>query len=112
MKGLEGHRRTIAFAWTALAAGTFAWFGSQQFGSNMAFAGCPHFSPLASLLLGLVALALVAAGGFLSLRVWRSGTVEEARPFVAILGILTSGLLSVAIVLQTLAGLIIPRCFS
>ena len=109
---LDGDRRTIAFSWAALAAGAFAWFNSQQLGSNWAFAGCPSFSPLVSLLLGVLALALVAGGGFLSLKVWRGGTVEEARPFVALIGILTSGLVSVAIILQTLAGLIIPRCFS
>lgn len=109
---LDGDRKTIALSWTALAAGAFAWFNSQQLGSNWAFAGCPSFSPLVSLLLGLAALALVVAGGLLSLKVWRGGTVEEARPFVALMGILTSALLSVAIVLQTLAGLIIPRCFS
>lgn len=109
---LDGDRRTIAFSWAALALGASAWFDSQQYGSNLAFAGCPSFSPLVSVLLGLGALALVAVGGFLSLRVWRGGTVEEPRPFVALIGLLTSGLLSVAIILQTLAGLIIPRCFA
>jgi uncharacterized membrane protein len=105
-------RKQIAFSWAALAAGTFAWFNSQQLGSNWAFAGCPSATPLVHLLIGLVALALIAGGGFLSLRVWRSGSVEEARPFVALVGILTSGLLGIAIILQTLAGLIIPRCFA
>jgi putative membrane protein len=73
-------RRTIAFAWAALAAGTFAWFGSQQFGSNLAFAACPAGTPLAHLLIGFLALALAAGGGLLSLGVWRSGSVEGVAP--------------------------------
>lgn len=105
-------RKRIALSWTALAAGIVAWFGTQQFGSNHAFAGCPSFSPLESLLLGLLALALIAGGGVLSLRIWRSGTVEEPRPFIALIGMLTSALLAVAIILQTAAGMIIPRCFA
>jgi hypothetical protein len=109
---LEGDRKQIAFSWAALATGTFAWFNSQQLGSNWAFAACPTATPLVHLLIGLLALALVAGGGFLSLRVWRGGTVEESRPFVALVGLLTSGLLAVAIILQTVAGLIIPRCFA
>jgi hypothetical protein len=105
-------RRRIALSWTALFVGTAAWFGSQQYGSNLAFAGCPSYSPLAALLIGLLALALAAVGGFLSWRVWRGGEIEESRPFIALIGILTSALLAVAIVLQTAAGLIIPRCFA
>jgi hypothetical protein len=104
--------RRIALSWAALFIGAVAWFGSQQFGSNLAFAGCPSFSPLASLLLGLVALALAGFGGFLSLGIWRGGSVEEPRPFIALIGMLTSALLAIAILLQTVAGLIIPRCFS
>ncbi|MBV9929793.1 MAG: hypothetical protein JO013_02475 [Alphaproteobacteria bacterium] len=105
-------RRQIALSWTALFVGAAAWFGSQQYGSNLAFAGCPSYSPLAALLIGLLALALTALGGFLSWGVWRGGDVEAPRPFVALIGILTSALLAVAIILQTVAGLIIPRCFA
>jgi uncharacterized membrane protein len=104
--------RQIALSWAALFIGATAWFGSQQYGSNLAFAGCPSYSPLAALLLGLLALALAGLGGFLSLGVWRGGDVEESRPFIALIGILTSALLAIAIILQTLAGLIIPRCFA
>lgn len=109
---LEGDNRTIAFSWAALAASAFAWFGSQQFGSNHAFAGCPSYSPLEALLLGLLALGLSAGGAFLSWRVWRGGTIEEPRPFVALVGMMTAGLIAIAIILQTASGLIIPRCFA
>jgi uncharacterized membrane protein len=64
------------------------------------------------LLIGLLALALAGVGGFLSYGVWRGGDVEAPRPFIALIGILTSALLAIAIVLQTAAGLIIPSCFA
>ena len=109
---MSGEAKRIALSWAALFIGSFAWFGSQQYGSNLAFAACPSSTPLAQLLLGLVALAIVFGGGLLSWRVWRGGTVEEPHPFIAIVGVMTSGLLCVAIILQTAASLIIPRCFA
>jgi hypothetical protein len=45
------------------------------------------------------------------LNVWRGGDDEAPRSFVALVGILTSGLLAVAVILQGVAGLIIPSCF-
>ena len=109
---MRSDAKQIALSWAALFIGATAWFGSQQYGSNLAFAGCPSYSPLAALLIGLLALALAGLGGFLSLGVWRGGSVEEPRPFIALIGMLTSALLAVAILLQTVAGFIIPRCFA
>ncbi|MEA3063287.1 MAG: hypothetical protein QOJ94_3068 [Sphingomonadales bacterium] len=103
--------RDTLLAWTALAAGAFAWFGSQQLGSNWVIAGCSPGDGLFAFLISLVALALIVGGGFLSLGVWRGGGDEAPRAFVALVGILTSGLLAVAVILQGVAGLIIPSCF-
>jgi hypothetical protein len=108
---LARETRDTLLAWTALAVGAFAWFGSQQLGSNWVFAGCSPGDGLFAFLLSLIALALIVGGGLLSLRVWRGGDDEAPRSFVALVGILTSGLLAVAVILQGAAGLIIPSCF-
>jgi hypothetical protein len=103
--------RHLAFAWAALALSAFAWFGSHQFGSNLSFADCRASGALPVLLIGLVALALALGGGLLSWRIWRGGEAGEGHGFIALIGMLTALLLAVAIVLQTSASLIIPRCF-
>ena len=108
---LARETRDTLLAWTALAAGAFAWFGSQQLGSNWVIAGCSPGDGLFAFVISLVALALIVGGGLLSLRVWRGGDDEAPRSFVALVGILTSGLLAVAVILQGVAGLIIPSCF-
>jgi hypothetical protein len=104
-------RRQLAFAWSALAVGALAWFGGHQIGSNLTFARCDLSGGLSVAMVGLIALLLVALGFLLSLRVWRSGGAEEGRSFVAIVGMMAAGLFAFAILLQTVAGFIIPACF-
>jgi hypothetical protein len=104
-------RRQLAFAWAALGLGAFAWFAGHQLGSNLTFARCDLSGGLSVALVGLVALLLIAAGFFLSARVWDSGRGEEGRSFVALVGMLSAGLFAFAIILQTVAGFIVPACF-
>jgi hypothetical protein len=102
-----------ALAWTALAAGTAAWFVSQQAGADLNMAHCHAGGPVAIVIIGLLALALAGGGAFLSWRVWeRGGGEEEGRSFIALVGVLVAALLSIAIVYQTAAALIIPSCFA
>jgi nitric oxide reductase large subunit len=105
-------RRSLGFAWAALALASFAWFGSQQWGSDLSFSGCGANGPLQTGLIGLAALLLTGAGAWMSWLVWRRrDPEEEGRDFAALTGILASGLLAIAIVYQTLAAFIIPACF-
>jgi hypothetical protein len=105
-------QKEIGFAWAALAAGTTAWFVSQQAGSDLSFAHCHASGARPVVVLGLLALALTGVGGLLSHRVWDRAAAEEAgKPFVALIGMLTAALLAVAIVYQSVAALIIPSCF-
>ena len=104
-------RKEIGLAWAALAAGAAAWFVSQQTGSDLSFRHC-HSSPLPAIIVCLLALALAGIGAFLSHRVWDRAAAEHAgTPFTALIGMLTAALLSVAIVYQIAATLIIPSCF-
>jgi hypothetical protein len=101
------------FAWAALATGAIAWFVSQQAGSDLSFAHCHASGALPVVVLGLLALALAGAGGLCSHRVWdRGASEEEGKPFVALIGMLTAGLLAIAIIYQSVAAFIIPRCFA
>jgi hypothetical protein len=103
--------RELLLPWAALAGAALGWFLSQQTGSDLVFIHCGAASPLAILLIGLVALALVLAGAWLSWRIGRRGD-DEPRRFVAWIGLLTAALLGLAIIVQTAAAFIIPRCFS
>ena len=105
-------QKDISFAWAALAAGSTAWFVSQQAGADLSIAHCHASGPLAGLIIGLLALALAGVGAFFSHRVWDRETAEnEGKPFIALIGMLTAALLAIAIVYQTVAALIIPSCF-
>jgi hypothetical protein len=96
-----------------MALGAFAWFGSQQLGSDLSFAKCTANGPLQTGLIGLVALAIALGGGLLSHGVWKRREAEaEGRDFIALVGMLVAGLLALAIIYQTLAAFIVPACFA
>jgi len=61
---------------------------------------------------GVLCLLLTLASGFASFRLWRSGEETPARRFVALLGMLFAILLAIAIILPTIAGLIMPECLT
>jgi hypothetical protein len=105
--------RTLAYAWAALALGAFAWFGSQQLGSDLSFSNCAANGALETGLISLVSLAVALAGGLMSHRVWkRRESDAEGRDFAALVGMLTAALLAVAILYQTAAAFIVPACFA
>jgi hypothetical protein len=105
-------RRRLAYAWAAIALAAFAWFGSQQLGSDLSFARCTANGPIQTGLIGLVALALALLGGILSHRLWKRRDSGEGHDFVAFVGMPVAGLLALAIVYQILAAFIIPGCFA
>jgi hypothetical protein len=109
---MKADARDTLLSWCALAAAATAWFGSQQLGANVAFAACHAADDLFPFLLLLVTMLLLGTGIFLSWRIWKSGPETEVRPFVAMVGILAGAILGIAILLDFLAGLIIPGCFA
>ena len=106
-----GQRKRLALAWGGLAAGGGVWFLAHQIGSDLTFANCPASGALPVLLIGIVALLLIAGGAFLSWRIRRDREALEGHRFTALLGIAVSAILAFAILLQTMAGLFIPRCW-
>jgi len=97
--------------WAGLIGGALGWVLSHQIGSTLIQDQCRAGGPLTMALLGLLGLAIAAIGAFFSWRLWRRQDEAQAtRTFLAGLGLLAAALFSVAILFQTIAGFIIPRC--
>ena len=97
--------------WAGLAGAALAWALDHHIGSDGTFFDCTQGSAL-TIVVGLLALVLAAAGGFASLRLWRSDRETPARRFVALLGVMFAILLGLAILLPTIAGLILQECLT
>jgi hypothetical protein len=97
--------------WAGLAGAALAWALDHQIGSDSTFFDCNRGSTV-TIAVGLLTLALAAASGFASFRLWRSDAETSARRFVALLGWLFAILLGLGILLSTIAGLILPECLA
>ncbi|HEU4960187.1 MAG TPA: hypothetical protein VFT56_07240 [Sphingomonas sp.] len=99
--------------WSGVIGGAAGWFVSQQAGSNMVFAHCENGQWWGVALIGLLGIALAVGGGVLSYRCWRTGEREASgHRFVGLLGLLIAALLAFPILMQTIAGLLVPGCLS
>ena len=99
--------------WSGVIGGAAGWFVSQQAGSNMVFAQCENGRWWGVALIGLLGIALAVGGGALSYRSWRAGEQEASgHRFVGLLGLLIAALLAFPILMQTIAGLLVPGCLS
>jgi hypothetical protein len=97
--------------WLGLAAAILGWGLSHQIGSDAIFDDCSVGDGPFVLLVCAPALILTIAGGTLSATIWAGGSSENGgRRFVAMLSSLMAALASFAIVLQMIAGLILPSC--
>ena len=95
--------------WVGLIGGAAAWILDHQIGSDGTFFDCAGGSPLTPVV-GVFALILISASGFASFRIWHSDRETATRRFVALLGLMLATLLALAILLSTVAGLILPEC--
>ena len=102
----------LLLPWAGWIGAALGWALTHQIGSNLDFDHCGAMSPLLAVLLGLAGLGVVIGGGLLSRRAYRRGEAGAgSRHFVALLGMLMAALFSTALVWQTTASLIIPRCY-
>lgn len=95
--------------WAGMIGAAGAWILDHQIGSDGTFYNCDAGSTV-TVIVGVVALAVTALSGIASFRLWRRGGETHARRFIALVGWLFAILLGLAILLPTLAGLIIPEC--
>jgi hypothetical protein len=98
--------------WAGLVAAILATALVHQVGSETAFDDCTDASPLFVALLSLGGLALIAAGGFASLRVWQRRSEEAgSRAFIAAMSLLSLPIFLFAVLMPVIAALLLPRCY-
>jgi len=96
--------------WMALIAAPLAWAIHQQVLSDMLHFNCHLGSAQAGLIMAVLAIALLLGAGFVSWRARRDEGASEGRYFIAVIGTVFTGVSLFAILLQTLATLILPGC--
>lgn len=102
----------LALPWSGLLAAALGWVLTHQIGSDLSFGHCEAMTPWMAALLAIFGLALAIGGGFLARRHWKRGRAGAgARHFISIVSMMAALLLSLAILWQTAALFIIPRCF-
>jgi cytochrome c-type biogenesis protein CcmH/NrfG len=102
--------------WAAWIGGIAGWFVAQQLGSQINQLDCQRAHGGWLLVIGAVGALLALSGAAISWPVWRApGSLDQpyagSRRFIAGTGELAAGLFLLAILFQTLASLIIPRCY-
>ena len=108
--------RRDALPWAGLVAGLLGWSLSDQIASNLIQENCRLGGPLLVGGTGLLGALLALVGGWLSYGIWRRGPADGeaigpgARRFIAGVSALAALIFLGAIVLQTIAGFIIPAC--
>jgi hypothetical protein len=104
--------RHLLLPWAGLIGAFAGWSLTHQIGSNFVFDRCGATPRLAIALLGLAGLALIVAGGLVSLRHYRRAEDDSAtRRFISLVAAGAAGIFAMALLWQTLSSFIIPRCF-
>jgi hypothetical protein len=109
-------RRSRWFAWAGLAVSPAAWALHHQAGSDLNFWDCGRGGGPA-IAMGVVVLGMAVAAGALSFVARKGGRddprggTDSSTRFIAALGMMSSGLFSLTILVQIGAALILPPCF-
>jgi len=88
---------------------SLGWALSHQIGSNSVLDDCTRRGGAFVVLVSLLGLLMAAAGGLYCLRSWRVAGAS-GRAFLALVGLLLSLVAGFAILLQLMAGLMLPSC--
>jgi hypothetical protein len=111
MRGLRAQHPLAP--WAGVTVAPAAWFVQQQGLGQLTYFACGTAGPWTVVLSGLAALAATLAAGLWSLSAWRDGEAKpefDVRRFVALGSVMAAGLFALAVVFQSLAGLLIPGC--
>jgi hypothetical protein len=97
--------------WSGLIAGFIGAAAVHQIGSEGQFNDCGQVDAPVIWLVGLVGLALVAAGAFGSWRVFHKKGEGESRRLISGVSLGMAALFAMTIALPMVASLMIPRCY-
>ena len=97
--------------WAGLAAGVIAAGVTHQFGSEGVFDNCAAISPIPILAVNILGIVLTVVGALASWSVLREGAETHARKAVAFISVGAAALFVFAILLPTIASLVIPPCY-
>jgi hypothetical protein len=107
--------RSPVAPWSGIIAGPVAWLLMHQGLGDSLYFDCKVGNPLAAIVFGVISLAILAGAGWLSWLGRRSPEAEgpepQARFFLSMIGLLLCGLFAVVVLLQLMAGLILPGCY-
>lgn len=116
-EALQRMRDALA-PWSGLAAGTLGWALTHQIGSDSIQDDCSVGHPLFVLGVAIAGAIILAAGAWLSYRLWHGSDAADDQPFagsrrfIAGVSLMAAAIFLMAIVLQTLAAFIIPACLA
>lgn len=96
--------------WAGLIGAGFAWALAHQIGADSVFDDCRRGTTAFILAVNLIGLTLAVAGGYFSSCIWRRRDESEGRRFLGLAGLLFAALLSFALLLQAISGLLVPSC--
>lgn len=102
--------RSAFLPWSGAIAGALGWSLSHQIASNSVFDDCTRSGGGLALAVGAAALLLTMIGGIVSLAIWRGEAAADAPRFIGLLSAMLALLAGFAIVLQSIAGMILPAC--
>ena len=110
MTRFEQFREQFA-PWAGTALGTLAAGVMHQAGSDSIFNDCAVATPIPVLILGIVAIVVVALAAMMSWRVARNEGDGPSRRLIGLVSVGMAGLFLFAIILPMLASLVLPPCF-
>jgi hypothetical protein len=96
--------------WIGLLIPPIAWAIHHQVGSDLVFYDCRLGETPLIALLGAVMALISLLSGLISWSSRRNDTGMEVRTFAAYLGAMSGAIFFLALVLQTLATLMLPAC--
>ncbi|HEY0437225.1 MAG TPA: hypothetical protein VGC92_11320 [Phenylobacterium sp.] len=98
--------------WTGLFVGAAAWFADHQISSDADYWDCKSLGGPFAVIVGVVCIAIAAAGGIASWRLRPEAQAEEAqsRTFARFVGAGSAAIFILAIAFGTWAGVLLPGC--
>jgi hypothetical protein len=102
--------RGSAGLWFAVLGPPAVWFVSLVVSYFGVHEVCRVNSPLAPRVVSVVALVLVLAAGLVGRAIWVGAAAHERTRFLAQIGVLSSAVFSLIILLQVIATFLLPAC--